>query len=222
MPIGRIVRADDSDYPCNLKGLPGAPERLFVAGSILVTDKLAIGVVGSRKMTDYGKRMATYFSRVLAECGVTVISGLARGVDTQAHKAALNAGGRTIAVLGSGLDVVYPPENKGLFSKIIKNGSVITEFDYRTRPLAKNFLARNRIISGLSLGVLVVEGKRRSGTLSTAAYAANQGREVFAIPGPIDSQLSEAPNYLIANGAVPVRSPEEIIGFLKQKVDMGC
>lgn len=165
-------------------------------------------------MTNYGKRTAARFARELAKNKITIISGLARGIDTVAHKAALSAGGRTIAVLGCGLDIIYPPENKAFAERIKNNGALISEFPLGTKPLGKNFLTRNRIISGLSLAVLVVEGAKRSGTLSTASWAANQGREVFAIPGPIDSPLSAAPLYLIENGAQIAQNPKDILDLI--------
>ncbi|OGM26142.1 DNA protecting protein DprA [Candidatus Woesebacteria bacterium RIFCSPHIGHO2_02_FULL_38_9] len=201
-------------YPDNLKQLSDCPERLFIKGEIKKSDNLAIAIVGTRLMTGYGKRVAWRFSYELAKVGITIVSGLARGIDTVAHEAAIAAGGRTIAVLGNGLNIVYPPENKNLFNRIIKSGAVISEFPPGTKPFGKNFLARNRIIAGLSKAVLVVEGRKKSGTLSTATYAANYGREVFAIPGPIDSPFSEAPLWLIENGARIATKPEDILDSL--------
>ncbi len=213
-----IYKADwqDTQYPENLLTLPNneRPQLLYISGKIKKKDKKAVAIIGSRKMTDYGKRTTARFARELAKNNVTIISGLARGIDTIAHKAALSAGGRTIAVLGCGLDIIYPPENKTLAERIKKSGAIISEFPLGTKPLAKNFLTRNRIISGLSLAVLVVEGARRSGTLSTASWAANQGREVFAVPGPIDSPLSAAPLFLIENGAQIARNPKEILDLI--------
>lgn len=203
----------DKHYPENLLALPEneRPKLLYVSGEIKKRDRKAVAVIGSRKMTTYGRKVAAIFARELARKGITIVSGLARGIDTVAHKAALSAGGRTIAVLGCGLDIIYPPENKFLAEKIRKNGVLISEFSPGTKPFAKNFLTRNRIISGLFLAVLVVEGARRSGTLSTAAWAANQGREVFAIPGPINSPLSQVPLFLIENGAQIARKPKDIL-----------
>lgn len=203
----------DKKYPENLLTLPDneRPKLLYMSGKMLKKDRKAVAIIGSRRMTDYGKKMAARFARELAKNNVTIISGLARGIDTIAHKAALSAGGRTIAVLGCGLNIIYPSENKALAERVKKNGVLISEFPLGTKPLGKNFLTRNRIISGLSLAVLVVEGARRSGTLSTASWAANQGREVFAIPGPIDSPLSAAPLYLIENGAQIAQNPKEIL-----------
>jgi len=210
-----IYKADwkDRNYPENLLTLPDneRPQLLYMSGKIKKKDRNAVAIIGSRKMTDYGKIMAARFARELAKNDITIVSGLARGIDTIAHKAALSAGGRTIAVLGCGLDIIYPPENIALAKRVANNGALISEFPLGTKPLGRNFLTRNRIISGLSLAVLVVEGARRSGTLSTASWAANQGREVFAIPGSIDSPLSAAPHFLIENGARIAQKPKDIL-----------
>jgi len=205
----------DKSYPENLLNSLNPPEGIFTDGKILKKDKLAVAIVGSRIASSYGKQMAEKFAGELAKKGVTIVSGLARGIDTVAHEAALYFGGRTIAVLGSGLDVIYPPENKNLASKIAKNGALVSEFPNGIKPLPENFLRRNRVIAGLSLAVLVVEGKRRSGTLSTAKYAAELGREVFALPGNINSPLSEAPNYLIDQGARVAKNPEDILEYVR-------
>lgn len=183
-------------------------KKLFVLGKILKTDSKAIAVVGSRKMTPRGGRLTSLFAKKLAKAGYTIISGLAIGVDTVAHESALKAGGRTIAVLGSGIDIIYPYRNKELAEKITKSGAVVSAFPKGTAPLGKNFLARNRIIVGLSQAVLVIEGARRSGTLSTASWAANDGKEVFAIPG------SEATDWLIEQGATVAKTPKEVIEYL--------
>lgn len=210
----REIHKLDPEYPANLKAIDGAPEKLFVKGELLKSDKIAIAIVGTRTPSRYGMQITEQFATELAKAGFTIVSGMARGIDSIAHKASIKAGGRTIAVLANGLDMVYPPENVKLFREIIKNGAIFSEFRPGVRPLPKHFLARNRIISGLCLGVLVIEGRRRSGTLSTATHAANQGREVFAVPGPIKSKQSEAPNYLIENGAMMVKSPQDILDTL--------
>jgi DNA processing protein len=210
----KILLKSDREYPANLRDIDDAPEKIYVKGEILPSDKKAVAIIGSRHMTDYGKKVAWDFSLELAKRGVTIVSGMARGIDSIAHKAALYAGGRTIAVLGSGIDVIYPPENRTLVQSISKSGVVITEFPPGMKPFAKNFLQRNRIISGLSLGILVVEGAKRSGTLSTTGWAANQGREVFAIPGRIDSEMSYLPNYLIDNGATIAKDPSDIVEYI--------
>lgn len=178
---------------------------LFVLGKIKKSDAKAIAVVGTRQMSEKGEALTRRFVKALVKAGFTIVSGLARGVDTAAHKAALAAGGRTIAVLGSGLDIIYPPENKNLAEEIIKKGALVSGFPKGTKPYAKNFLARNRLIAELSLAVLVVEGKTRSGTLSTASWAANAGIDVFAVPG------SEATDWLIEQGACIARTPQDIL-----------
>lgn len=188
--------------------------KIFVRGKILKRDKKAVAIIGTRTPTKYGREIAYKFAYELAKKGVTIVSGLARGIDTIAHNAALEAGGRTIAVLGSGLDVIYPPENTGLAEKIIKSGALVSQFPNGTKPYGKNFLQRNEIIAKLSFAVVVVEGSRRSGTISTVNHAANLGVEVFAIPGPVNSPMSEAPLYLIEQGARIARKPEDILEYL--------
>jgi DNA processing protein len=183
--------------------------KFYVLGKILKKDSKAIAVVGARQMSPRGEKLTKKFVKILVKAGFTIISGLARGVDTVAHKTALEEGGRTIAVLGSGIDVIYPPENKELAQKIIKKGALISGFPKGTPPYAKNFLARNKIVAGLSKAVLVIEGKRRSGTLSTASHAANLGIEVFAVPG------SEATDWLIEQGANIVNTPKEILDIIE-------
>ncbi len=187
---------------------------LWIKGKILDCDTNAVAVVGSRRMSPYGEKVAYKFAYELAKKGVTIVSGMARGIDGVAHKAAIDAGGRTIAVLGSGIDVIYPREHKNLFDEIIKYGAVVTEFPPGTPPFGRNFLQRNRLIAALSKAVLVVEGGKRSGTLSIANHAANLGVDVFAVPGPIDSPLSELPNYLIETGAGVARKPQDILDVL--------
>lgn len=178
---------------------------LFVLGKILKSDRRAIAVVGTRQMSARGEELTCKFVWKLVKKNFTIVSGLARGIDTVAHKSALAAGGRTIAVLGSGLDIIYPPENENLAEEIVKHGALVSPFSLGTKPQAKNFLARNRIVAELSLAVLVIEGARRSGTLSTASWAADAGRDVFAIPG------SEATDWLIEQGAISVTKPKEIL-----------
>ena len=184
--------------------------KLDILGKILESDQKAVAVVGSRQMTPRGKQLVTEFVKALVAEGYTIISGLARGVDTVAHQTAINNGGRTIAVLGSGVDIIYPPENKSLAEKIVKQGAVVSVFPKKTKPYPKNFLARNRVIVELSRAVLVIEGTRRSGTLSTASWAANEGRDVYAIPG------SEATDWLIAEGVIAVKTPNDIIDYLNE------
>jgi len=181
---------------------------LYILGQLTEQDKRAVAVVGSRKMTERGKILTEDFVKILVKNKITIVSGLARGIDTIAHESALKYGGRTVAVIGSGLDVIYPQDNKNLAERILKNGAVVSGFEYGTKPLPQNFLARNQLIVKLSQVVLVIEGKKRSGTISTANHAGNEGVEVFAIKG------SEATDYLIENGATAVQSPMEIVDYL--------
>jgi len=203
----------DEKYPSLLKHIFDPPGVLYVKGE-LSEDEIGIAIVGTRRVTHYGKDQAKRIATYLAMQGVTVISGMAMGVDGIAQNNAIDSGGRTIAVLGCGVDVVYPPINKKLYSKIIENGAIVSEFPMGTQPARENFPRRNRIISGMSKGVVVVEGGMKSGALITATYAANQGREVFAVPGQIDKKMSEGPNELIRNGATPVTDPAQIIDML--------
>src|SRR4030043_1172920 len=185
--------------------IEGAPIVLYTKGDIQQQDKYAVAIVGSRKPSLYGASVAESIAGELASMGFTVVSGMARGIDSISHKGALRAGGRTFAVLGSGLDIPYPSENRGLMDKIEGCGCVISEFPPGTPPDKENFPRRNRIISGLSLGVLVVEATSDSGALITARYATDQGREVFAVPGNITSANSEGANELIRMGATLIR-----------------
>jgi DNA processing protein len=186
-----------------------------ILGKIKDCDKKAIAVVGSRETNSYWKRVAYRFSFEMAKSGITIVSGLARGIDSIAHVAAIDAGGRTIAILGSGVDIIYPSENKKLAERISKNGAVVSFFPKGTKPLAKNFLARNKFIAEVSLALLVVGGRKRSGTLSTASAAANLGKEVFAVPGQIDDPYSEAPLYLIEQGARIAKAPINLIEYVE-------
>ncbi len=205
---------DDERYPRMLREIPHAPAILYVRGDIRPEDELAIGIVGTRKATPYGADMARRFALDLARSGVTVVSGLAVGIDTVAHHAALDGGGRTIAVLGSGLDVLYPSRNRKLAERVVNDGAVISEYPLGTKPDARNFPARNRIISGLSQGVLVVEAPLRSGALITASFAADQGRDVYAVPGSARSPASAGCHGLIRDGAVLVTSAQDILDDL--------
>lgn len=182
--------------------------KLYIKGKILKKDSKAIAVVGSRLMSPRGEVLTNKFVKKFVKEGFTIISGLARGIDTVAHKAALRAGGRTIAVLGSGLDIIYPFENKALSEEIVKRGALISPYPPGTKPFPKNFLSRNRIIVELSCAVLIVEGRRRSGTLSTASWAANEGVDVFAIPG------SEATDFLIGEGAISASKPSDVLDMI--------
>lgn len=207
-----IVTASEKDYPENLKGLIGAPTVLYYKGILKPRGVASVAIVGSRKMTSYGLEVAQKFSSELASFGVTIISGLARGIDTAAHKASLFVGGRTIAVLGNGLDSIYPPENINLAGEIIKKGgALISEYPLGYPALPENFASRNRIVSGLSSAVIVIEGAEKSGTLLTATHAAEQGKTVFAVPGQITSPMSFAPLYLLKNGAKIATSAKDIL-----------
>jgi DNA processing protein len=207
----KAVLIGEPSYPEMLKEIGDAPVILYTKGEIQPQDRFAIAIVGSRKLTHYGASAAEDISGNLAFMGFTVVSGMARGVDSICHKGALKAGGRTIAVLGSGPDVPYPPENKTLMDKIADSGGVVSEFPPGTPPDKENFPRRNRLISGLSLGVLVIEATAGSGALITARYALEQGREVFAVPGNITSSNSEGTNELIKKGAVLTRRAEDIV-----------
>lgn len=202
----------DSEYPSKLLTLQDKPILLYSKGNRNLLEKPSIAVVGSRKMSFYGKKSTEMFTKAFVKEGYVVISGLARGVDTTAHVSVVDSGGETVAILGSGVDVIYPPENSQLYVDIIKKGGlIISEYPLGYPPLPSNFVLRNRLISALSDAVLVVEGKRKSGTLITASNAANQGKQVFAVPGQIDSPLSEASHFLIQNGAKLVTAPEDVL-----------
>lgn len=213
----KFVTLQDQDYPENLREISYPPQTLYIKGTLRKLQKMAISIVGTRKMTDYGEKVTRIFSSRLSELGFTIVSGLARGVDTEAHKQALYKKGGTIAVLGSGLSTIYPPENKNLADTIVKNdGALVSEYPYFYPIKATNFAARNRIISGLSKAVVVIEGRRKSGTLLTASNAAEQGKTVFAVPGPIDSVMSEAPFFLIKNGASIATSVDDILEEVRE------
>lgn len=205
-----IVTSQDPLYPSQLLSTYDYPAFLYVKGH-LKEDDINVAVVGSRTASTYGKFTTERLCRELVLRGITVISGLARGIDSAAHRGALSGKGRTIAVLGCGLDVVYPPENEKLFTEISLQGALISEFPFGTPPNAPNFPARNRIISGISLGVVVVEASEKSGSLITARIALEQGREVFAVPGSIDSSGSRGTNKLIKQGAKLIENVEDIL-----------
>lgn len=207
-----IVCLEDDAYPPQLRNIHDPPAVLYVRGELRKSDAVSIGVVGSRNCTHYGLEQAERFAQLLSRAGFVVISGGARGIDTAAHRGTLTAGGRTIAVMGCGLCHPYPPENAPLYEQIVAaGGAVISELPMRTAVLAGNFPTRNRIISGMSLGVLVVEAARRSGALLTAKEADEQGRPVFAVPGRVDSPLSQGTNELIRNGVTLVQDLDDIL-----------
>ncbi|HEY7060215.1 MAG TPA: DNA-processing protein DprA [Chloroflexota bacterium] len=202
---------DDADYPACLRAIVDPPPVLFVRGSLTLADEWAIAMVGTRRATPYGRQAAEHVASGLAAAGVTVVSGLARGIDACAHRAALAAGGRTIAVLAHGLDTVYPAEHARLAAEIGQNGALVSEFPLGTRPDAPNFPRRNRILSGLARATVVVEADVKSGALITARYAAEQGRDVFAVPGSIFSPFSRGTNALIKDGAGVLTDPRDLL-----------
>jgi DNA processing protein len=208
--ISVLIETDDT-YPKRLKEIENPPPVLYMRGDIDLTDEWSVAIVGTRRLSAYGRQVTEDIAGSLARNGLTIVSGLARGVDSIAHKAALNAGGRTLAVLGSGLERIYPPENKQLAEQITGCGALISEYLPNTPPEASNFPQRNRLISGLSLAVVIIEAGIKSGALITASFAADQGREVFAVPGNITSPASMGTNRLIANGAHPLLSAEQVL-----------
>ncbi|NIS81421.1 MAG: DNA-protecting protein DprA [Anaerolineales bacterium] len=209
-----ITTWECEDYPLRLLEIAAPPPLLYVWGELQPADRWAVAIVGTRRATAYGEAVAREVAAALAVSGVTIVSGLARGIDSVAHQAALEAGGRTIAVLGSGLDRIYPPEHRRLAERIADRGVVLSDYPLGTSPEPKNFPPRNRIISGLSLLVVVVEAGESSGALITADFAAEQGRDVFAVPGEIYRQSSKGVNRLIAAGAHPLLSPEDVLEAL--------
>jgi DNA processing protein len=215
-----ILTLDDEDYPRALRTIYDPPLVLYVKGEITKRDGLACAIVGTRRSSYYGRSQAERIAGHLAGLGFTIVSGLARGIDSAAHRGALAGGGRTIAVLGNGLASVYPPENTDLAGEIERSGAVVSEFPREVEPFRDNFPRRNRVISGLSLGVLVVEGNRRSGSMITAKFASEQGREVFALPGKVDSPIARGPHALIKDGAKLVEGPEDILDEIGPSADV--
>jgi DNA processing protein len=210
----RAIARDEAEYPASLAGAPTAPSALWVRGAVIPADGLAVALVGSRRATGYGLEVAERLARDLASRGVTIVSGLARGIDAAAHRGALAAGGRTIAVLGCGVDRVYPPEHGRLAGEIERSGAVVSELPPGTPPLPHHFPARNRIIAGLALGVVVVEAAERSGSLITAGWAGELGREVMAVPGRATSPESRGTNRLIQDGAALVLDWQDVVDQL--------
>lgn len=206
----QIVPFNDPAYPARLRTIPDPPPVLYVKGA-LADDDRAVAIVGSRSASDYGRRVARALASGLAAAGFTVVSGMARGIDGTAHESALQAGGRTIAVLGSGVERPYPPEHDRLYRWITDNGAVISELPVGARPAAFHFPARNRLISGLALGVVVVEATERSGSLITAAAALEQGREIFAVPGQAGASRSRGAHKLIREGAKLVENVDDVL-----------
>lgn len=207
----KMVTILEKDYPILLRETIGAPYVIFYRGNIKLCSMASIGVIGSRKPSAYGVSCTRELTRKLAQLNICVVSGMARGIDSEAHKSALQVGGKTCAILGSGLDVVYPPENERLYDDIVEKGVVLSEYPPETQPLSRNFPARNRLISGLCKGLLVIEAGKKSGTLITADFALEQGRDVFAVPGSIFSPHSVGTNHLIRQGAVLVSTIDDLL-----------
>ncbi len=210
-----IVTLADAAYPKRLRTIPDPPLALYVRGALAAADETAVAVVGSRRASPYGLQCAERLSEELALRGISVVSGLALGIDGAAHRGALRSGGRTLAVLGSGMSRLYPPQHERLASRVAEQGAVLSEYPLETDPLPHHFPRRNRLISGLSLGVVVVEASGRSGALITADMALEQGREVFAVPGPMTSVTSEGTHRLLKQGARLVTSVEDVLDELR-------
>ncbi len=209
-----ILSSDQPEYPQLLLYLPDAPPILFVQGELRPSDELSVAIVGTRHATVYGRQQAERIAFGLAKAGITVVSGMARGIDTAAHQGALDAGGRTIAVFGCGIGHIYPPENEGLAKAIAADGALVSEFSPDARPRGGMFPQRNRIISGMTHATLVIEAPERSGSLITARTASEQGREVMALPGNVNSRASQGTNLLIRDGAKLIRNVEDILECL--------
>jgi DNA processing protein len=201
----------DKDYPKNLNDLEDSPPILYCRGKILTTDSNAVAIIGTRRATEYGKIAARTLGKQLSELGITIVSGMAMGIDTQAHIGALKGRGRTLAVMGTGIDLIYPASNRNLSCEIIENGCLITELLPLCRALPYHFPERNRIVSGFSKAVIAVEAPKKSGVFSTVRWALDYGRDVYAIPGDINRKVSEGTNQLIKNGAIPLTSYKDIL-----------
>lgn len=210
----KVITVKEKEYPRLLKEIYSPPALLYIKGNLPANLDFTLAVVGTRKITTYGQQITPEIVKDLAGAGLVIVSGLALGVDALAHQSCLEAGGKTIAILGSGLDLIYPVSNHLLAEKIIENGAIVSEYPLGAQPLKQHFPARNRIISGLSLGTLVIEGDRDSGSLITARFALEQNREVFAVPGSVYNQASVGPNNLIKMGAKPVTSAIDILEAL--------
>lgn len=209
-----VVTVLEDAYPRILREIPGPPPVIYYRGSLPQSDDPTVAIVGTRRATSYGRESTTRIASELASAGVTIVSGLAKGIDGFAHRAALEAGGRTIAVLASGVDIIYPPEHRQLAERIVDSGALMSDYPPGTKPDAPNFPARNRIISGLSLATVVVEAPSRSGALITVGFAADQGRDVYAVPGSILSSASAGTNKLLRQGAIPLTSAAELLDDL--------
>jgi DNA processing protein len=216
-----VMTWEDKDYPRLLREISQPPPVLYYRGDILPEDELAVAVVGTRRVSAYGRQVTETLAGVLARNQITVVSGLARGTDAIAHQAVLRAGGRTLAILGSGVDRIYPPEHRKMAEEIVENGALISDYPLGTPPESSNFPPRNRIIAGLSLATVVIEAGEISGALITASFAADQGRDVLALPGNITSPNSVGTNRLIQSGARPLLKPEDVLEALNiEKVNV--
>jgi DNA processing protein len=213
----RAIMRGDASFPSRLAEIPDAPATLHVRGTLVDADALAVAIVGSRRATPYGLEVAEMLAADLAARGVTIVSGLARGIDSAAHRGALRVGGRTLAVLGSGLDVIYPPENRRLAAEIAERGALVSQFVPGTPPLPHNFPTRNQVIAAMSLAVVVVEAAEKSGSLITARLAAELGREVLAVPGRITAPESRGANRLIQDGAHVAMGWEDVVAVLPER-----
>lgn len=214
----QAIPIESSKYPKLLKQIYDPPQILYVLGNEKILNNPSIAIIGCREASEYGKKCAEYFAYNLAKQKINIVSGLAKGIDSFSHIGALRANGKTIAVVGSGLDIVYPIENKYLVEQIIKEGgTIISEYPIGTKPEKNHFPARNRIISGLSKGIIVVEAKEKSGSLITVDFAIEQGRDVFVVPGNINSKNSVGTNNLIKEGAIPVCNYKDIFNFYDSK-----
>lgn len=217
----RVLTLADAEYPPGLRQIHDPPPVLYCRGEILPRDRHAVAIVGTRRATRYGLRQTEAFARGLAEAGVTIVSGLARGVDGVAHRTAVEAGGRTLAAMAGGLLRIYPPEHAELASRVAESGALLAEAPPPMPPMSGSFPQRNRIISGLSLGVLVIEAAERSGALITARHAAEQGRDAFALPGPVESPVSRGCHRLIQEGGKLVMSVEDVLDELEGLAELG-
>jgi len=215
----RLITVRDSEYPPNLKNIFNPPPYLYIKGELDMNDINPVAVVGSRLCDHYGIRMARKLTAGLAESGVTIISGMAMGIDAVAHGYCIKNGGRTIGVLGNGVDVIYPRENRELYEVVPRNGALVSEFPLGTSPESTNFPQRNRVISGISVGVVVIQASEKSGSLITATFASEQNREVFAVPGNVNSRLSAGTNMLIKKGAKLVENTDDILEEIIQLRD---
>lgn len=209
-----VITWDDAGYPRRLKEIQTPPPVLYIRGSLTLEDEWSVAIVGTRRVTSYGRQVTKELSSFLARNGITVVSGMARGVDSIAHETALDSGGRSFAVFGCGVDCIYPPENRHIAQRLMEHGALISDYAPGTPPDSRNFPPRNRVIAGLSLATVVIEAGEKSGALITASFAVDQGREVFAVPGTIYAPQSIGTNRLIQQGAQPFSKPEELLELL--------